>query len=118
MGPGGPARGAVCAEDAGAVQAGTIVTESTPPSAAPQPSSAAAKSKKKKTQAELQRELRDLSKPAKERPPVDLKKIYLRVGLILAAVWIVAILIPTWIPKAVAGAITLAVAGAGFGSRG
>jgi hypothetical protein len=70
--------------------------------------------KKKKTQADLQRELRELSKPTQERPPVDLKKIYLRVGLVLAVVWAVAIIIPTWIPKAVAGAITVAVFGAGI----
>jgi hypothetical protein len=70
--------------------------------------------KKKKTQADLQRELRELSKPTQERPPVDLKKIYLRVGLVLAVVWVVAIIIPTWIPKAVAGAITVAVFGAGI----
>ncbi len=61
----------------------------------------------------MQRELRELSKPATERPPVDLKKIYLRVGLVLAVIWAVAIIIPTWIPKAIAGVITLVVVGAG-----
>jgi hypothetical protein len=96
------------------------VSDPLPPASSSAPSSppakgggAAREGKKKKTQADLQRELRDLSKPAQERPPVDLKKIYLRVGLVLAAVWAVAIIIPTWIPKAVAGAITLVVFGAG-----
>jgi hypothetical protein len=94
------------------------VTEPTPPvssaTASSPPGKAPAKDgKKKKSQADLQRELRELSKPAKERPPIDLKKIYLRVGLVLAAVWIVAVIIPTWIPKAVAGTLTLIVVGAG-----
>lgn len=78
------------------------------------PSAPPAKAKKKKSQAELQRELRDLSKPTKERPPVDLKKIYLRVGGILAVAWVTALFIPTWIPKAVAGVLTLVVIGAGW----
>jgi hypothetical protein len=102
------------------------VSESRPPTSAPSGSSSstgsngglakvpAKEGKKKKSQADLQRELRDLSKPTKERPPIDLKKIYIRVGLILLAVWIVALVIPTWIPKAVAGAITVAIFGAGF----
>jgi hypothetical protein len=84
------------------------VTESSPPS------TALAKSKKKKTQAELQRELRDLSKPSAERPPVDLTKIYVRVGLILAVLWIAALFIPTWIPKAVVGVITVVVVGGAY----
>jgi hypothetical protein len=62
----------------------------------------------------LQRELRELSKPSKERPPVDLKKIALRIGLILGAIWIAAVFIPTWIPKAVAGVITVVVIGAAW----
>ena len=85
-----------------------------PPPQASQDLSPGKAKKKKKTQADLQRELRDLSKPAKERPPLDLKKIYVRVGLVLAVVWVVALFIPTWIPKAVAGALTLAVVGAGW----
>src|SRR5206468_3878932 len=84
------------------------VPETTPSTAPP------AKSKKKKSQADLQRELKDLSKPVKERAPVDWKKIYTRVGLVLAAVWIVAVVLPTWIPKAIAGALTLVVIGAGL----
>ncbi len=91
-------------------------TSATSPSAkgGPARDAGAKDGKKKKSQADLQRELRELSKPAKERPPIDLKKIYLRVGLVLAVVWIVAIVIPTWIPKAIAGAITALVAGAGI----
>jgi hypothetical protein len=72
-----------------------------------------AKSKKKKTQADLQRELKELSRPQTERPPVDWKKILTRVGLVLAVVWVVALFLPTWIPKAVAGVLTLVVLGAG-----
>jgi hypothetical protein len=85
------------------------VTENPPQASAP-PS----KAKKKKSQAELQRELRDLSKPSTQRPPVDLKKIAVRVGLVLGGVWIVALFIPTWIPKAVAGVLTVVVLGAGI----
>jgi hypothetical protein len=91
-----------------------ISPASTPAASSPPGKTPAKDGKKKKTQADLQRELRELSKPAKERPPVDLKKIYLRVGLVLAAMWVVAIVIPTWIPKAVAGVLTLVVAGAGI----
>jgi tetratricopeptide (TPR) repeat protein len=86
------------------------VTESTSTSEVP-PSRA---KKKKKTRAEIEREMRELSKPAQERPPVDTKKIALRIGLIVAAVWIVAAFIPTWIPKAIAGVLTLGVAGAAY----
>jgi hypothetical protein len=89
------------------------VTEPTPPSVSP--SKAPPKDgKKKKSQAELQRELRELSKPAKERPPVDMKKIYVRVGLVLGVVWIVAVLVRGWIAFSVAGVITIAVGVAGW----
>jgi hypothetical protein len=70
--------------------------------------------KKKKTVATMQRELRDLAKPssdAPEKPPVDLKKAFVRVGAILAGVWFLAVAIQqfahTWIPLAVAGVLTL-----------
>jgi hypothetical protein len=67
--------------------------------------------KKKKSAAEIQRELAELGKPAEERPPVDLKKIYLRVGIVAAVIWVIAIIVPGWIPKAVAGAATVLAIG-------
>jgi hypothetical protein len=70
--------------------------------------------KKKKSPAELQKELRDLARPdpdAPAKPAFDLKKAGIRVGLILAVVWIVAIIIRHVIAYAVAGALTLVVAG-------
>jgi hypothetical protein len=71
------------------------------PSAAPK-----AKGKRRKSAAEVQGELRDLTK-TEERPPVDLKKIFIRIGLVALVVWVIAIIVPGWIPKAVAGALTV-----------
>ena len=78
-----------------------------------------AKKKKKKSPAAMQQELRDLARPADgapDKPPVDFKKVFLRVGLVLAAVWIVAAVLAHWsvIPLVVAGVLTLAAIGAGF----
>lgn len=77
------------------------------------------KKKKKKSVADMQRELRDLSAPRKgapDKPPVDLKKIFLRVGLILGAVWLLALLALRWttIPVYVAGGVSLFAVGAGI----
>lgn len=44
---------------------------------------------KKKSVAEVQKELRDLSKPT-ERPPVDMNKTYLRVAGVVALIWLAA----------------------------
>jgi tetratricopeptide (TPR) repeat protein len=66
--------------------------------------------KKKQSVAEVQKELRDLSKPT-ERPPVDMKKIYLRVGGVLAVVWIAAGIFHNKIGFGIAGATTAATAG-------
>lgn len=65
----------------------------------------------------MQRELRDLARPspdAPEKPPVDLKKAFVRVGAIIALVWVVAIAATHWsiIPVFVAGALTLLAAAA------
>jgi hypothetical protein len=67
----------------------------------------------------MQRELRDLAKPdpgAPEKPPVDLKKMFVRVGAIVAALWVVALVLShwSWIPLAVAGVLTLGAIGAGI----
>jgi hypothetical protein len=82
------------------------VPESTPPTS----------KKKKKSQALVQKELRDLSKPASDapaRPAIDLKKIGLRIGLVVVAVWVVAIVVHHWIAYAVAGGVTALIAGVG-----
>ena len=76
-------------------------------------------SRKKQSVAEAQKELRDLTKPeGGEKPPIDLKKIYVRVGLVMAAVWIIALSIAgvthSRIPPIVAGVITVVVVGAGI----
>ena len=78
--------------------------KSLPPSATP------SKKKKKKSAAEVQKELADLGK-SEDRPPVDLKKIYVRVGIVAAVVWVIAFIVPGWIPKAVAGVLTLVAVG-------
>jgi hypothetical protein len=69
------------------------------------------KKKKKKSAAEVQKELSAIGK-AEERPPVDLKKIYIRVAVVAAVVWIIAFIIPGWIPKAVAGGASVLAIGA------
>lgn len=67
----------------------------------------ASNNKKKKSKAEVQQELREMSRPA-EQPPADLKKIYLRGGALVAVVWLIAIIVRHWIGFAVAGTITVA----------
>jgi hypothetical protein len=96
------------------------VAESTttpPPSAAP-PKSATGKTKKKKqTQAGLQKELRDLARPdpgTPQKPQLDVKKVALRVGLLVAVLWAGALAIRHWIAFAVAGTLTVVIAGAGI----
>src|SRR5580698_9663239 len=64
----------------------------------------------------MQRELRDLGKPAEgtpEKPPIDFKKIYLRVGGVLALVWVGALVVVRWsiIPVIVAAVLTIAGVG-------
>ena len=66
----------------------------------------------------MQRELRDLSAPAPgapEKPPVDFKKVFVRVAIILAVVWAAAILTTRWtvIPLYAAGALTVFAVAAG-----
>lgn len=92
------------------------MTDAKPESIAPP--SAAAKKKKKKNAAAMQQELRDLARPAEgapEKPPIDFKRIAVRVGLVLGAIWLAAGLATHWsiIPLYVAGALTLAAVGAG-----
>ncbi len=75
------------------------------------------KKKKKQSAAAMQRELRDLAKPspdAPEKPPVDMKKLFVRVGGVVAVVWILAAIATRWtpIPLFVAGAVTLAAVAA------
>jgi hypothetical protein len=69
------------------------------------------KKKKKQSAVEVQKELSELGKSQDERPPVDLKKIYIRVGIVAAVVWIIAFIVPGWIPKAVAGAASVLALG-------
>jgi hypothetical protein len=77
---------------------------------------ATAHKKKKKSIASMQRELRDLAKPSSEaeKPPVDLKKAFIRVGAVMAVIWIIAIATAHWsiIPVIVAGVLTVLALGA------
>jgi len=75
-------------------------------------------SKKKKSAADVQKELRELARPdlaAAEKPPLDFKKTYTRVGLALAVAWLLAIGVTTWshsrIPIYVVAGLTVAVIG-------
>ncbi len=85
---------------------------------APQADGSGGKTKKKKqTQASLQKELRDLARPdpnAPQKPAIDLKKIGLRVGLLIAVVWGIAIAVRHWVGFAVAGTLTAVIVGAGI----
>ena len=100
------------------------MADSTPPASAPAPkrasslASAQPKTKKKKqTQQSLQKELRDLARPdpnAPQKPQLDVKKVVVRVGLLVAVLWAVAIAIHHWIAFAVAGTLTLVIAGVGL----
>jgi len=49
--------------------------------------------------------------PADPLSPENLKSMGLRVGIPLVIAWIIAFVLNGWIPKAIAGALTLAVAG-------
>jgi hypothetical protein len=74
--------------------------------------------KKKKSVAAMQRELRDLARPSSEgadRPAVDLKKVFVRAGAVVAVVWLIAIAVAHWstIPVVVAAVVTVLAAGAG-----
>jgi hypothetical protein len=74
--------------------------------------------KKKKSAAAVQQELRDLAKPTNERPPLDMNKLYLRAGGILAVGWILAAIVTSYTHNkwslAIAGIVTLLVIGAGI----
>jgi hypothetical protein len=89
-----------------------------PNDAKPETALAAPKKKKKKqSAAAMQRELRDLSRPspdAPDRSPVDMQKIIVRVGGIVAVIWVVAAIVARWsvIPLYVAGALTIAAVAA------
>jgi hypothetical protein len=90
-----------------------VPTDPPPPSALEAPK----KKKKKQSAAAMQRELRDLAKPspdAPEKPPVDMKKLVVRMGGVIALVWVVAGVAAHWtiIPLYVAGALTVAAVAA------
>lgn len=67
--------------------------------------------KKKQSAQQAQRDLQKLARDqAQERPPVDVKKIFTRVGLILAVLWAVALIIPSmWVKIAMAVTTVIAV---------
>lgn len=63
--------------------------------------------KKKKSKTEIQQELREISKQ-EEKPPADLKKIYLRGAALLLVGWIIAGIVRHWAGFAAAGLLTVA----------
>lgn len=66
----------------------------------------------------MQRELRELasSQEGPVKPAVDFKKVFLRVGLIILALWVAALIALHWtiIPVIAAAVLTLAAVGGGF----
>ncbi len=73
---------------------------------------------KKKSQEELRAELRELSRPdpnAPQKPPIDFKKAGIRVGLVIAGLWVLAAIVATTthskIPLVVAAVLTVIAAG-------
>jgi tetratricopeptide (TPR) repeat protein len=72
------------------------------------------KKKKRRSASQMQRDLQELATPAagEEKPPVDLKKAFGRVGVVLAVVWAVAIILTRWsaIPLYVAAGLTVLAA--------
>jgi tetratricopeptide (TPR) repeat protein len=76
------------------------------------------KKKKKQSVASMQRELRELASPAQdggEKPQVDLKKVFVRIGAVVAVLWVIAFSLVRWttIPLIAAGVLTAAAAGLG-----
>ena len=64
--------------------------------------------KKKKSKAEIQQELRELSKGQDQPPAPNLNKIYLRGGALVVVAWIIAGIIRHWAGFAAAGTLTVA----------
>lgn len=81
----------------------------------------AKKKNKKKSAAEVQAELRDLTKPSGDRPPIDMKQLYLRVGGAVVVGWVLALAVWSWQhvvwPLYAAGVVTVVVVGAGVWLR-
>jgi hypothetical protein len=73
--------------------------------------------KKKQSVAAAQRELQALAAPAQDsdKPPVNLRKAFWRVGIVLGVLWVVALFSLRWttIPVIGAGVLTLVAAGLG-----
>jgi hypothetical protein len=93
------------------------VPDAKPESAAAGAQAPPAKKKKKQSAAAMQRELRELARPsgdAAEKPPVDFKKVFGRVGVVVAIIWVIALMLLRWsyIPVIVAGVLTVGAAGA------
>lgn len=85
---------------------------SVPPKASTPPTGSKKKNKRKDKE-EIQKELRELTK-GEDKPPFDLKKLYLRGGAVVALAWIIAFVVPAsfWWVKIVAAVLTVVAAGA------
>ncbi|WP_394850463.1 hypothetical protein LZC95_23775 [Pendulispora brunnea] len=74
--------------------------------------------KKKQNAADLQKALRAAQSggggEGQPKTPIDYKKTFGRIAIILAVIWVIAFIIPSWIAKAVAGALTLVAIGFGI----
>jgi hypothetical protein len=92
------------------------VTEEEKKASTPPPAEKAGKKSKKKSAADVQKELREITKGQGDRPPINLKSIFIRIALVVGLVWIIALILPPslvtpWIPRSVAGLVTVAGAG-------
>ncbi|WP_394839749.1 hypothetical protein LVJ94_22950 [Pendulispora rubella] len=78
--------------------------------------------KKKQNAADLQKALRaaqgggagGAGGEGQPKVPIDYKKTFGRIAIILVVIWVIAFIIPSWIAKAVAGALTLVAIGFGI----
>lgn len=86
------------------------------PEAAPSAPDPQKRKKKKRSAAAMQRELRELASPKEgpSKPAVDLKKVFFRVGAIVLALWIAAVVALHWtiIPVIAAAVLTVVAIGA------
>ena len=57
------------------------------------------------------KEAAPVASPVRTPPKIETRKLALRIGIPVAALWVIAFFIPGWIPKVVAGVITAAALG-------
>jgi hypothetical protein len=84
----------------------------------PPQSSAPLSKKKKNSAAQAQRDLQALSRgQSQDRPGPDIRKILIRVGVAMMVAWAIALIVPTWYPKAIAAVLSIGVIAAAIWFR-